>query len=232
MPANRNLSALELAILEGALASGENLESLSQKAGVNSKDLQNVFTNVGLSLPTASAAKITDEERAAYIGALTSGSSAGDLPGMYGFSSQDMVSRLQEAQLLIPLLSNEQEAFNYAQSQGFTAEQAAQYFNVSLDYVNTGLAAAGLQLTGKKPTTKTTTTPQIGSNNPSAALLQAPNYRSILGGIPQIPSLRHTFKNAARQKDPNWMGTTDTILTSGRGLTDDANIEVKTLLGS
>lgn len=110
--------------------------------------------------------------------------------------------------------------------------QAAQRFGVSTDYVNTGLAAAGLSLTGRK---KPVTQPKIGSDNPANAFGQSPDYgtmNSIFGQIPQIPSLRMVRKNAQRQADPNWKGTTDTILTSGQGLLTDANVSVKTLLGT
>jgi len=227
----RNLTGLELAILEGALSAGETVESLSQKAGVSANDLQNVFGMSGLSLPSATAAKITAEEQTAYSAALRSDVSAAMLPSIYGFSSESMLGRLNEAQLRIPLTSSEMDAFNIAQSEGLTVDQAATRFGVSTDYVNTGLGAAELSLNGKKPVT----TPKIGSDNPANAFGQMPDYNqmsSIFGQIPQIPSLRMVMKNSKRQADPNWKGTTDTILTSGQGLTTDANISVKTLLGT
>lgn len=227
----RNLSGLELAILEGALSAGETVETLSSKAGVSATDLQNVFGMSGLSLPTNTAAKITPEEQSAYFGALASDVSATQLPGMYGFTADAMINRLKEAQLVIPLAASEMDAYNIAVSEGLNVSQAAQRFGVSTDYVNTGLAAAGLSLTGKKPVTQ----PKIGSDNPANAFGQSPDYgtmNSIFGQIPQIPSLRMVRKNAQRQADPNWKGTTDTILTSGQGLLTDANISVKTLLGT
>jgi predicted DNA-binding protein (UPF0251 family) len=226
----RNLTGLELAILEGALSAGETVESLSQKAGVSSSDLQNVFGMSGLSLPSATAAKITAEEQTAYSAALRSDVSAAMLPSIYGFSSESMLGRLKESELRIPLTSSEMDAFNIAQSEGLTVDQAATRFGVTADYVNTGLGAAGLSLTGKKPAA-----PKIGSDNPASAFGQMPDYNqmaSIFGQIPQIPSLRMVMKNSKRQADPNWKGTTDTILTSGQGLTTDANISVKTLLGT
>ena len=226
----RNLSGLELAILEGALSAGETVETLSSKAGVSATDLQNVFGMSGLSLPTNTAAKITPEEQSAYFGALASDVSATQLPGMYGFTADAMINRLREAQLVIPLAGSEMDAYNIAVQEGLNVSQAAQRFGVSTDYVNTGLAAAGLSLTGKKPAT-----PKIGSDNPANAFGQNPDYammNSIFGQIPQIPSLRMVRKNAQRQADPNWKGTTDTILTSGQGLLTDANVSVKTLLGT
>lgn len=226
----RNLTGLELAILEGALSAGETVETLSQKAGVSATDLQNVFSMSGLSVPSNTAAKPTADEQSAYFGALSSDVPAAMLPSIYGFSSDTLVNRLNETQLRIPLLESEMQAYNTAVQEGLNAEQAAARFGVSTEYVNTGLAAAGLTLTGKKPAT-----PKIGSDNPAAAFGQTPDYNmmsSIFGQIPQIPSLRMVGKNAKRQADPNWRGTTDSILTSGQGILTDANISVKTLLGA
>lgn len=56
---------------------------------------------------------------------------------------------------------------------------------------------------------------------------------SIVGSfIPQLPGLRMVRQNARRRNGPNWRGQTDTILTSGQGLTGSANTRVRTLLGS
>jgi hypothetical protein len=55
---------------------------------------------------------------------------------------------------------------------------------------------------------------------------------NIMGSIPQTPSLRMVRKTARRQNDPNWRGQSNTILTSGQGVTGPAKTKVKTLLGS
>lgn len=56
--------------------------------------------------------------------------------------------------------------------------------------------------------------------------------RMVLGQVPQLPGLRMVRQNARQREQAGWRGQTDTILTSGRGVTDPANTQVKTLLGS
>lgn len=61
---------------------------------------------------------------------------------------------------------------------------------------------------------------------------EMPSFSNMFGAIPQLPGLRMVRRQARRQSNPNWRGTTDTILTSGQGLTTPANTAINTLLGS
>jgi hypothetical protein len=66
------------------------------------------------------------------------------------------------------------------------------------------------------------------SSNLSSSLANAFNF------VPQdrMAKLGRAKKPTFKSDDPNFKGKTDTILTSGRGVTGAANVARKTLLGS
>lgn len=174
---------------------------------------------------------LTSAERSIYIDALLNNRTLLDVSANTGIGTGNIVNRIQETGAFIPLVAPHQQIYNQAAASGMTAAQVAAANNTTEADVNALILGAGLQpLGGKKPGGNIQNPTPTSAGPSSYGMGSGPS--NILGSIPQIPSLRMVRKTARKQQDPNWKGQTDTILTSGRGVTDAANTSVKTLLGS
>lgn len=236
MPARNRygLSAVELTILGQALRKGETLEDMSKQYGVDSETLQNAFGAKGLSVPVQGKATPNEAEVGLYMEALTKGYTAQDIAYMNGMDFGTVTNRLQETGLLMPLVPEHEQLYQYAESEGMSTEQLAASLGEETSVVAGFLTAAGKSLTGKKPATKAPIADPGFSVNPGRSGVTRSAVtptRQILGGIPQAPGLRMVTQNQRRSEDPDWQGTTDTILTSGRGVTSAANIMTRNMVG-
>lgn len=158
---------------------------------------------------------------------------------------------------IMPLVGWEIDQYNWAANAGLSTAQVAEMWKgqgITQYQIDTVLKAAGLDpLKGHTPPYVVpgagipTTVNNQGSdaNYPGGLPMQQPggggmygptepreNPVNVIGQVPQHPALRMVRQNARRRNAEGWTGTTDTILTGGRGVTGPANLQIKTLLGS
>lgn len=228
----RKLDTWELNALDQALKAGKASDQIKQEYGETAVD--KALAETGLRLPGADASKISDRERELYIKTLGSTQDLWSNITDAGVSSGLALQRLNEAQLYVPLVQDQQEVFDWASENKVSAGDLATATGISDEVINTNLTGAGLSLPGGSKDKASTGLPrqQTDGGGMYGFAPAAETPRNVVGQIPMLPQLRNVRKNAKRQNDPNWKGTTDTILTSGRGLLEPANTSVKTLLGS
>lgn len=256
---DRGLTELELSILEDALTNQQSYTDLAEQYGVQPLFIQNMFHNKGVKVPGLNVTSPLDEtERQIYMDALRNGWNIFHIAEEYGFEPDEVLTRLQEAGLTMPMGEREHDIYIQARNEGLTAEQVAEQWNEPLDVVQGILSSAGLNLSGRPISGRPPKddagagdlggTPGAGVDAPTMPggdlgtggmytpiqinIPEMPSFSNMFGAIPQLPGLRMVRRQARRQSDPNWRGTTDTILTGGQGLTAPANTAINTLLGS
>lgn len=150
-----------------------------------------------------------------------------------------------------PLTPWQQQEYQRISSLGWSASDLANYYQsegvpVARSEIDIILAAAGMGLDAN-PFKMGGATPTQPAMNP-----MAPEYeggmagrqaqggmygitfnvpKNVAGEVPRNPALRRVFNTARRENMPGWVGQTDTVLTSGRGVLAPANVQRKTLLG-
>jgi hypothetical protein len=229
----RKLNEFETNALDQALKQGSTIEQLTAQYGAEA--LAKAQQETGVKLPGSGAVKITDAERKLYIDTVSGGRDIVDVLGKTGISASDALSRLQEAQLYVPLTQSHQQAFDWAKGNKVSAPQLAELANAPLGEIETRLTAAGLTLPKTKNTGTITQLPGSDSNYPGG-LPREQEAGGMYGlskeGISLNPAMIGVRRQAKRRADPNWRGQTDTILTGGQGVLGDANTQIKTLLGA
>lgn len=232
----RKLNAWELNALDEALKRGDTIQDLASRYNTDVDHVRSILSETGLTLPEQGqqVTRLDDDERTAYIDALTNGYNANAVAEKYNVSGQRVVDTLRGAGLVMPLIEDHQTVYDAAQSIGMGPAGVADAFGVDQSVVDTLLGAAGVSLSGTPKKPKPKPKPITGNTTPITDGL--PDYNSdisnMLGSIPQLPGLRMVRRRARRQDDPNWRGTTDTILTSGRGVTTPADTRMPLLSGS
>lgn len=191
--------------------------------GVSAQQIQTVLTGAGLDLPMTKAPEQARQAQQAIDAGTTK-----------------------------PLTDWQRQTYVNAINTGKTSDDLAQqwqHLGVTKHEIDTILSASGLSLspggTGGAGIPSTTQNQGSDANYPGGLpMIQPPGAgmygpipsiempRGTFGQAPMLPGLRMVRQNARQRNRPGWSGTTDTILTSGRGVTDAANLQVRTLLGA
>lgn len=224
-PAKRKITKGERTALDWALTTGASIDEIAQREGRTVDEVQGLLQETGITLPSQGTT-LNRGEREIYLDTITNQSTAWDAAQQYGLNPTATVDRLRETGLRTPLSADTRGIYDQAQQYGLGNQDLARAFNAPDVAIDTILGGAGLSLTGERPQQQQQQQDR-GVNRGTTRPLQMPTGDSFM----QNPGLRMVRKNKRRSDDPNWQGTTDTILTSGRGATGDANTQVKTLLG-
>lgn len=221
-PAKRKITTGERNALDWALTTGASLEEIAKREGRAVGEVQGLMQETGIMLPSQGA-KLDKKERSIYLDTVANQGTAWDASQSYGFNPGAVVNRLRETGLRTPLSPQVRQVYDIAEGYGLSSKDVAQQFGSTQLTVDTVLGGAGLSLSGTQQFQNRQGGIDMGDRRP----VRMPGYQSFM----QNPGLRMVNRQKRRSEDPNWRGTTDTILTSGRGVTDPGNTQVKTLLG-
>lgn len=239
--ATRKLSEDELFSLSTFLTGDVSLDDFVSEHNLVQAHVDQILQETGITLPSQSPTLDADHAQL-YTDVLSSDLNVWDASQSFNFEAQGAVDALQKSGLRVPLNANDRGIYDAAFEGGATTSDVANYFGANEDHLNIILGGANLELPGIEKQLGSNPTTSLTAGDPTGG---APSTASFAAGfqevydnafqfVPQAPKEKLTMNGdeGFKSDDTDWTGTTDTILTSGRGVTKKANVKKQKLTGS